>query len=937
MAMIRYGVAFPGALLSALALWQWSRPFGSGTVSLRRKILVCAMAGYAVLGGLFPVAVAMGPAEVVNADRFLALTRVPVQLVCSLWAGIVAVIFWRDYFKWLASRFSDSGLRQMLHVGKICVWVVLGLLAGSWIITEGMERECLESRDSLLLSEGHLIALSINPERIQGLVSPSTLQASQYSEQLTEQLQRVCDELPDIRYLYLLQRGEGGVRFLLDIEPRKWWGTVDIPNASPGDIYKEAPPEVFHVFKTGKALVSHPYRDKWGKFVSAFYPVFSASGRVVAVLGVDMDATFWRRDVIFRRMAPLLITAILITLVLVFVALWRKTVEEVEFNNATVMRAQRQQAVLYKIASLISTTEGGFDDLIREIVRHAGEVLRVDQVAAWCYESGQERLRSTGVYSVRDKIMESGSAIDAGGCQELYSLLAPERVVAIDDCDTDERVAGMTSCFSARGVRSVILAPYREGNKVAGMITFVQTVWTHQWSNDEVRFASEVADQISQMLINVRRREAEMALRRMNDELERRVEDRTMELSRKNEELHHEMEERLRIEAEHRQLEIQVQQKQKYESLGVMAGGIAHDFNNILMSIQGNVEMAKLESSGDTRVRDYLSDADKAVSRAVLLSHQMLAFAGRGHSVFQLVNLNNRVEQILKILEASVSKKIAIECDFDDSLPPVNGDPDQLSQVIMNLAMNAAEAIGEKAGVIVVRTGTLRCDASLLQTMWVSEPLPEGFYVFVEVADTGCGMDEATQARMFDPFFTTKFTGRGLGLATVAGIVRGHRGAIDVCSEVGKGSTLRVLFPSGTGGDRVKSFAPVKASLASSKRRVILVVDDEEPVRILGRRMLSRLGYEVMTASDGVEALAIFQEHRSDIGCVLLDMTMPIMDGQEVFEKLQAVDSAVKVIVCSGYNEDNIVACFGESSGVSFLQKPYSLNSLAACLDKVLA
>ena len=227
-AMICYGVAFPGALLSALALWQWSRPFGSGKIPFRRKFLVCAMSVYAGLAGLLPVAVAIGPAAVVNADQFLALTRIPLQLVCSLWAGIVAVVFWQDYFTWRASRFSESTVRQMLLVEKISVWVVLGLLSGSWIITEGMERKCLDNRDSLLLSQGRLIALSINPERIQGLMAPSGIQAPQYHEQLTEQLQRVCDEFPDIRYLYLMRRGEGGVRFLLDIEPRKWLSLIHI-------------------------------------------------------------------------------------------------------------------------------------------------------------------------------------------------------------------------------------------------------------------------------------------------------------------------------------------------------------------------------------------------------------------------------------------------------------------------------------------------------------------------------------------------------------------------------------------------------------------------------------------------------------------------------------------------------------------------------------
>ncbi len=411
--------------------------------------------------------------------------------------------------------------------------------------------------------------------------------------------------------------------------------------------------------------------------------------------------------------------------------------------------------------------------------------------------------------------------------------------------------------------------------------------------------------------------------------------ERTAELTRKNEELYHEMTERLRMEEEQSKLELQIQQTQKHESLGIMAGGIAHDFNNILMAIQGNVELAKFESPVGSKVCGFLHDIEKAAMRAANLTRQMLAFSGRGHAVIQAVDLNRQVTDMNQILEASFNKKITLQYDFQTPLPYVDGDPSQLGQVVMNLVINAMEAIGDKTGVVLVRTGSKWYEAGMFMSMWWKESLPAGRYVYLEVVDTGCGMDESTQMRMFDPFFTTKFTGRGLGLATVMGIVKGHRGAIEVCSEVGKGSTIRVLFPEGQLVPENDIALAVKKDPVREKG-LILVVDDEEPVLAMGKKMVERLGFRALTAFDGVEAVRQFREKRRDIQCVLLDLTMPRMDGREVLEALRRIDPAVRVIICSGYNEDDVVSRFGDWKLDGFLQKPYSVDVLAACLSAVL-
>ena len=287
------------------------------------------------------------------------------------------------------------------------------------------------------------------------------------------------------------------------------------------------------------------------------------------------------------------------------------------------------------------------------------------------------------------------------------------------------------------------------------------------------------------------------------------------------------------------------------------------------------------------------------------------------------------------MLEVSVGKKTRIEYLLEDNLPTLDGDAAQLGQIVMNLVINAAEAIGANGGLVAIRTGTVWCDSHMFESMWLQEVLQEGRYVFVEVSDTGCGMDRQTLDRIFDPFFTTKFTGRGLGLAAVLGIVRGHRGAIAVCSHPGEGTTFRVLFPSGH-LTSVPRALPGQAEGALDAHGLILLVDDEETVRMLGRRVLERIGFEVITAQDGLEAVELFRAHRDRVRLVLLDLMMPRLDGQEALTALRAIDPDVKVILCSGYNAEDVTPRFEEARISGFLQKPYDVAALSDAIRHAL-
>ncbi len=390
-----------------------------------------------------------------------------------------------------------------------------------------------------------------------------------------------------------------------------------------------------------------------------------------------------------------------------------------------------------------------------------------------------------------------------------------------------------------------------------------------------------------------------------------------------------------RIEEERRNLEAQVQQVQKLESLGVLAGGIAHDFNNLLMGILGNADLALTDLSPVSPVRDNIKEIEIAARRAAELSRQMLAYSGKGRFVVEPIDLNSVVEEMTHLLDVGISKSAVLKYNLADNLPAVEADATQIRQIVMNLITNASDAIGKRSGIISISTGAMNCDRNYLNETFYKEKLPEGFYVYLEVADTGGGMDEETQVKIFDPFFTTKFTGRGLGLAAVLGIVRSHGGAIKVYSEPGKGTTFKVLFPaSEKPAESIGSeFSGVEDWQVGG---TVLLVDDEETVRSVGKSMLEKIGFRVLVASNGREAVGIFQEHSKEIVCVLLDLTMPHMDGEETFRNLGRIKKGVPVILSSGYNEQDVVNRFAGKGLAGFIQKPYQVASLAAKLREVL-
>jgi signal transduction histidine kinase/CheY-like chemotaxis protein len=393
--------------------------------------------------------------------------------------------------------------------------------------------------------------------------------------------------------------------------------------------------------------------------------------------------------------------------------------------------------------------------------------------------------------------------------------------------------------------------------------------------------------------------------------------------------------ERKRIEGEQRALGERIQHAQKLESLGVMAGGVAHDFNNILTVISNEVALAKRDPGLSAASAAHLDAVALATERAADLCRQMLAYAGRARLEREPVDLSALVDEMSSMLASSITtKKATLVRQLAPGLPALLGDPTQIRQVAMNLVINAAEAISGTAGDIRVSTGTGHYDASAFAGSPAAGDPKSGDYVWLEVADDGVGMDAATRAQMFDPFFTTKFIGRGLGMAAVLGIVRGHGGAIEVESSEGKGTRVRVFFPASA----APSPGPARQKAEPCRARgVVLLVDDEKNVRISAELLLRGFGFEVIAARDGAEALDAVRTRAGQIDVVLLDLTMPRMDGAETLRHLRRIAPDLPVILTSGYGAaylDDEPAPGERPDAV--LPKPYASEELFATIERVM-
>ena len=392
---------------------------------------------------------------------------------------------------------------------------------------------------------------------------------------------------------------------------------------------------------------------------------------------------------------------------------------------------------------------------------------------------------------------------------------------------------------------------------------------------------------------------------------------------------------KLKAERERNQLEKQVQHTQRLESLGVLAGGIAHDFNNLLAAILGNASLVDAGILKDPlRAKERNGRIVQAAERAATLCKQMLAYSGKGQFVLKELDVSAIVDEMTHLLEVSIDKSTVIKYPLTQSLPLVIADEAQIQQVIMNLVTNANEAIDNKSGVIALTTGMMYADRNFLLDCYGDQP-EAGRFIYVEVSDTGCGMDKETIEKIFDPFYTTKVTGHGLGMSAILGIVRGHKGALKIYSEPGRGTTFKLLLPISESSTLMMTDETLE-TMGRFDGGTVLVVDDEETVREMSCAMLEEMGFETMTACNGEEGLARYKKHQSDITLILTDLTMPRMSGNELFSAIKKMNPDCRIILSSGYNSQDAIQQFSGKGLAGFVQKPYTPQTLEREIRKVL-
>lgn len=389
--------------------------------------------------------------------------------------------------------------------------------------------------------------------------------------------------------------------------------------------------------------------------------------------------------------------------------------------------------------------------------------------------------------------------------------------------------------------------------------------------------------------------------------------------------------ERKHAEDEKRLLEQQLQQAQKLESLGVLAGGIAHDFNNILTIIRGNVFLAMSEPE---KSNTHLTNIDAAVDRAAGLCQQMMAYAGKAPFTKSKINLVTIADNMIDLLKSTIPQNAAIKFNSNNDAIHISGDTNQLSQILMNLVINASEAIGTDQGEIHIILKSYQVTTDNRETDYIGNEIPKNSYACIEVTDNGVGMDEVTQKRIFEPFYTTKFVGRGLGMSAVLGIVAAHNGSIQLTSQLGKGTTFKIYIPLEQAYDSElnSTLLPVE-NTKQRPEQVILIVEDEDQVRNIASIMLRKLGYKVYEASNGLEALDRYRENSEEINLVITDIGMPLMDGHELIEKLKLMNPTLPIYVASGFSEQMVFSRTPSSDLAGVLTKPFKFDALKDILE----
>lgn len=558
-----------------------------------------------------------------------------------------------------------------------------------------------------------------------------------------------------------------------------------------------------------------------------------------------------------------------------------------ELTRRRMARRQRESEAIVTIAASKNLPNGSVRELASELTELAACACEVERVGVWLFETGETRLVNVDTYTASNRGHTSGEVVFEQEYQHEFEILKTSKYVDAHDALTDPRTARYAENYlKSHRITSMLDVPIRSGGRNRGMLCFEHVDRAHHWEDDEITFACQLADQVALAIT------------------------------------HHE---RQLAEAEKDQLQAQLIQAQKMESVGRLAGGVAHDFNNMLQAIMGNTALALEDIPADSPVREYLEEAQKCSQRSAELTRQLLTFARKQTIAPKVLNLNETVEGMLKMLRRLIGENIDLAWKPGAELGAVNMDPSQVDQVLANLCVNARDAIGG-VGKVTIETANTLVDEAYLTKHPEMQP---GTYVRLAVSDNGCGMSPEVRAHLFEPFFTTKGLGQGtgLGLATVYGIVKQNHGFINVYSEPGRGSTFAIHLPahvtaSNLSGERA-------ATTPNHGHETILLVEDEPSILRVSRRMLENLGYRVIAAHTPGEATQLAHEHAGEIHLLMTDVIMPEMNGRDLAKNLLNAYPNLKRLFISGYTADVIAHHGVLDPGVHFLQKPFSNRTLS--------
>ncbi len=550
-------------------------------------------------------------------------------------------------------------------------------------------------------------------------------------------------------------------------------------------------------------------------------------------------------------------------------------------NIRDLTQYEQLQTTVARLAGIEAVIAGDKAAAFAAITRSAALALEADRVSIWLLDEDQSRLRNFLLYSKSSDSYQEGEEILLADCPNYAAILKTQRSCEINNALTDPVCSELRESYILpHGVTAILDASIRVSGKLVGILCHETVGGTRTWQAHEVLFACETANLVAQTLIN-RDRKA---------------------------------------------LESRLAQTQKIESLGLLAGGIAHDFNNLLVGILGSSDLAKRTLPAGSEAWEALQRITQASLRASELCNQLLAYAGKAQPLLETTCLSSLSQGTADLLESSLPPGVALERHLRDDLPLVDVDATQIRQVVMNLITNAADALESREGTILLRTGL----ADPLPPQPGLPPLRSQVapqQVYLEVEDSGCGMSEETRARMFDPFFTTKFAGRGLGLAAVQGIIQRHQGTLQIESSLGEGTRIRVLLP--TSRREVTDSASAAAlPQISHPSAGVLVVDDDEIVRLVAQEILEAEGFAVLCAADGLEALKLFDRRGNDIDIALLDITMPGMGGPATMRELHKRRPDLPVVLTSGFADLDSEGSSTPTPFQSFLKKPYRASEL---------